>query len=720
MSKLSCCPIFPHNHVFQLKLKGGEVPGWSLSSSAGAKDLARHPFCRAGLESPDSPLAQISIVAACDDASRTTLTPSQKPPGDVCYTTRDRLSAAALPDRLLPRANLLPELSLQRYAELQPHGRRAPRLLAVATTVSPCASIHLPPRASIPLQRVPSMQKPEHVSVMLTPRAADDYRFCLLQATYHSFLSRQLTFPTPPFVAKDHFCSSYHFLAEAYNCSPPSPCLFTAFSPVSIFTSSFPAFAAPTAFSNPNRTHSLYIFISCVSACIIIVFGDLDMDVAHMLLCRSYNVFWCLLRKQDLNNSLRTEFTGDVQEISSIASLINAKDNHCDPKCTPTIPAAVGSSPTHTTSHSSVPTATSDTGVFTPQQLPDNCLRRSPFQDHRFCPAPCFRPRRRLRTRQPLRSRAVLTRTRRQLRTWPPPLPRLYVSRNLYRIVILEPPTHNNAFNLFSRAPRTSRTWSAGPFGAPQQRISLIPTGELDLNRSLLSDSLSRDAPSHTAQSMKSLFLPNSDRKDVEVPIPPLVPQQDHAISTKYEYMCHQTFVQLASAAYSCRSCSAVEVLTDLVRAASALASKRARSLELSELHHPLLVAVDESALRQALSNLIEGSLLRTRIDGKVEIYGVTAPAGGALVLIDDNGPDMHYMTQMHALTPFGTGLLSCPRMEDNMTWNFVAGLAVAREILESYGCVVRVISPRELDAALGAGGTRIELWFPDINPGET
>lgn len=49
------------------------------------------------------------------------------------------------------------------------------------------------------------------------------------------------------------------------------------------------------------------------------------------------------------------------------------------------------------------------------------------------------------------------------------------------------------------------------------------------------------------------------------------------------------------------------------------------------------------------------------------------------------------------------------------MTWNFVAGLTVAREILEGYGCVVRVISPRTQDAALGTGGTRIELWLPSF-----
>lgn len=71
--------------------------------------------------------------------------------------------------------------------------------------------------------------------------------------------------------------------------------------------------------------------------------------------------------------------------------------------------------------------------------------------------------------------------------------------------------------------------------------------------------------------------------------------------------------------------------------------------------------------------------------------------------------------THMHSLTPFGEDLISEDMVGDNMTWNFVAGLAVAREILESYGCVVRVISPRTTDAALGAGGTRVELWFPSL-----
>lgn len=70
----------------------------------------------------------------------------------------------------------------------------------------------------------------------------------------------------------------------------------------------------------------------------------------------------------------------------------------------------------------------------------------------------------------------------------------------------------------------------------------------------------------------------------------------------------------------------------------------------------------------------------------------------------------------MHSLTPFGAGLLSENMVEDNMTWNFVAGLTVACEILESYGCVVHVISPLSADAALGAGGTRIKIWLPSLD----
>ncbi|KAL5718066.1 quinolinate synthase [Ranunculus cassubicifolius] len=164
------------------------------------------------------------------------------------------------------------------------------------------------------------------------------------------------------------------------------------------------------------------------------------------------------------------------------------------------------------------------------------------------------------------------------------------------------------------------------------------------------------------------------------------------------------------------RPSNVFDVLEELVGAAEPLAHKLERKVELNQISlssSSSLVALEESALRQALSNLIEGALLRTHVSGKVEIVSTGAPAGGVLVVIDDDGPDMHYMTQMHSLTPFGPDLFSDGVIEDNMTWNFISGLTVAREILESYGCVLRVISPRAQDAVFGAGGTRIEIWFP-------
>ncbi|KAH6815190.1 chloroplast sensor kinase [Perilla frutescens var. frutescens] len=193
----------------------------------------------------------------------------------------------------------------------------------------------------------------------------------------------------------------------------------------------------------------------------------------------------------------------------------------------------------------------------------------------------------------------------------------------------------------------------------------------------------------------------SSASKDSEFPMPPfaLAPSRQQEIR---------------------RPCEISDVLQDLVGAIRPLANNQQRVVELCDLSRSLKVAVEEPALRQALSNLIEGSLLRTEVGGRIEIISTEAPAGGALIIIDDDGPDMQYMTQIHTLTPFGTDLSGENRMEDNMTWNFVAGLTVAREILESYGCVVRVISPRNTDAVFGVGGTRLEIWLPSSSAAPT
>ncbi|GKA29470.1 hypothetical protein Tco_0715715 [Tanacetum coccineum] len=58
-----------------------------------------------------------------------------------------------------------------------------------------------------------------------------------------------------------------------------------------------------------------------------------------------------------------------------------------------------------------------------------------------------------------------------------------------------------------------------------------------------------------------------------------------------------------------------------------------------------LEVVVEEPAVRQALSNLIEGALLLTNVGGMVEIVSTLDPTTcGALIIIDDDRPDMHYM----------------------------------------------------------------------------
>ncbi|XP_059633665.1 chloroplast sensor kinase, chloroplastic [Cornus florida] len=211
--------------------------------------------------------------------------------------------------------------------------------------------------------------------------------------------------------------------------------------------------------------------------------------------------------------------------------------------------------------------------------------------------------------------------------------------------------------------------------------------------RSQMSDYTSQESSVGKMQESGGPLPLTFANKDLEMPMPPLAlaPVKQEGI----------------------RPCNVSDVLADMVGAVEPLARKQQRVVELCALSQSLQVAVEEFSLRQALSNLIEGALLRTNVGGKVEIVSTGAPAGGVLVIIDDDGLDMHYMTQMHSLTPFGADLSSKGMVEDNMTWNFVAGLTVAREILESYGCVVRVISPRTTEAAHGAGGTRIELWFP-------
>ncbi|KAK4402717.1 Chloroplast sensor kinase, chloroplastic [Sesamum angolense] len=233
---------------------------------------------------------------------------------------------------------------------------------------------------------------------------------------------------------------------------------------------------------------------------------------------------------------------------------------------------------------------------------------------------------------------------------------------------------------------------------------------------SQLSNSISVETSISKMLESRGQLSVSSVPQDSEFPMPPVALAPSHQQGIRLRFL--QT-IYLTEDRVFCARFGAIRPL----------AQKQQRVVELCDLSRSFKVAVEEPALRQALSNLIEGALLRTEVGGRIEIVCTEAPAGGALVIIDDDGPDMHFMswvdlkldlsggreTQMHSLTPFGLDLCAEDRIEDNITWNFVAGLTVAREILENYGCVVRVISPRT-DAAFGAGGTRLELWLPSFS----
>ncbi|GJT52942.1 ribonuclease H-like domain-containing protein [Tanacetum coccineum] len=121
-----------------------------------------------------------------------------------------------------------------------------------------------------------------------------------------------------------------------------------------------------------------------------------------------------------------------------------------------------------------------------------------------------------------------------------------------------------------------------------------------------------------------------------------------HATSDSFTFVItgHQLYISFISFVLLRIStpCNASHVLSDLVNALEPLALKQQRAVQISQLPLSLEVAIEEPALRQAISNLIEGALLRTNVGGMVEIVSTSAPASSALIIIDDDGPDMHYM----------------------------------------------------------------------------
>ncbi|GKC08951.1 chloroplast sensor kinase, chloroplastic [Tanacetum coccineum] len=86
------------------------------------------------------------------------------------------------------------------------------------------------------------------------------------------------------------------------------------------------------------------------------------------------------------------------------------------------------------------------------------------------------------------------------------------------------------------------------------------------------------------------------------------------------------------------------DIIEDIMVLGDHMKNTLQQLLEAVQVIQSLEVAVEEPAMQQALSNLIEGALLRTNVGAMVEIVSTSAPAGRALIIIDDDGPDMHYM----------------------------------------------------------------------------
>ncbi|BBN15949.1 hypothetical protein MPTK1_7g02210 [Marchantia polymorpha subsp. ruderalis] len=235
-----------------------------------------------------------------------------------------------------------------------------------------------------------------------------------------------------------------------------------------------------------------------------------------------------------------------------------------------------------------------------------------------------------------------------------------------------------------------------------QQRV--MPSGDVGVEdtRPSLSTrtSLERDGAlqdiSNNQRPLPTPALPSSFVRDEESPMPPLAlaaPPQDEM-----------------------RQCNVSEVLYQLVRAGSSLAQQKSQTLQLNSTTLPLIAAIEELALRQALSNLLEYSIQHTPAGGWIRADAARAPGGGVLVVIEDNGPDMGLVVQERVLGPLGSARVTrIGKGNTNNERSFEAGLKLiaAREALEQSGAVLNIRSPYLVDAPIGAGGTHVEIWLP-------
>ncbi|GBG91436.1 hypothetical protein CBR_g52391 [Chara braunii] len=186
-----------------------------------------------------------------------------------------------------------------------------------------------------------------------------------------------------------------------------------------------------------------------------------------------------------------------------------------------------------------------------------------------------------------------------------------------------------------------------------------------------------------------------------------------------------------------CRSSDVSSILSEVVRASEEVARQKAVSVHYRHLPHDginLMAAVEPSPLRQALCNLIDNGLQSAPSGGGwITVEARAAPAGGVLVVVTDNGPGLPLITQAYtvgrlsghskSMSTSGFAAASTDKLRTHLTTDEgttrplpAIGLAIAKDLVEGMGGVLRVDSPfLQGTAPAEMNGTKVELWLPAV-----
>ncbi|CAI5493488.1 unnamed protein product [Closterium sp. Naga37s-1] len=115
-----------------------------------------------------------------------------------------------------------------------------------------------------------------------------------------------------------------------------------------------------------------------------------------------------------------------------------------------------------------------------------------------------------------------------------------------------------------------------------------------------------------------------------------------------------------------------------------------------------------ERDIRRLLQGVLDAALHATEGGGWVHVHWQRAPGGGVLLLVEDSGVGVHYLSASMAASTQNLPPGKLARAADAL-----ASMEVARGVAEAVGAVMRVLSPHLINAPSGYGGTRVELWLP-------